>query len=650
MRAGALLAMVAALGCWQPAGGETYSLSFNKSSDRLNWQPSLPSWNWAFPVAFSARQDSMRVSVSASLAYALDQREGLNAWQDNASIRSSVNYPILGPRASIGIQASASSRSATLQQQKIRSQSYGFRFQYNPFQEGSFRSLSATVIPAAITARRASRAKLDSTIEEKGVEYNASLRVSPELELAGNKLNSSLSASKRDNTLKNNKDRNENLNLSLGYTLPYEVRTNTNFSETRSQQGVTRAKISEIQLEERVRRDTAVVAELSQTLSTNFSSDLAFKAGNFDVSSRAGFSESTTTNTANDDEDPRNQFFAKDHENRTWSLSTNLSGKLHDQLTGNASFKYGLSEARRLAVQLADGRLFRDPTDDLEKLNLSLSGSLNWQFAEDHSLTLSSQAQSLRDDNPGAPEQNRDTFISSSKLSYKGEFASGLNLDIGLSTNFSHRVNLDARSSGDNSRNKDLILDAATRYERLGTSITHNFGISAKRTVFDFDRRVNRRPEDRRSNIRRGWNMRHAVQRRFFENLRLNSSYAYSADDFGLLIVEDQAQLVKEDNADHALSGGISYSLGKALSLGVNYSFRLDRQWTYDYRQGREQQLLNRCSRHRNLGVTLSYNPSQLSNMSFGVSRSHQENCDPRAAAVQARNFDSFNVKLSKTL
>jgi len=180
---GALLAVVAALALWQPAGGESYSLKFSKSSERLSWTPTFPSWNWAFPVALSSRKDSLRVSASASLSYALDQREGLNAWQDNASIRSSVNYPVLGPRASIGIQASASSRSATLQKQKLRNQSYGFRFQYDPFREGEgpFRNLSVNVTPAAITARRASRAKIDSTIEEKGVEYNASLRVSPDL-------------------------------------------------------------------------------------------------------------------------------------------------------------------------------------------------------------------------------------------------------------------------------------------------------------------------------------------------------------------------------------------------------------------------------------------------------------------------------------
>ncbi|HLA40063.1 MAG TPA: hypothetical protein VJ417_08705, partial [Candidatus Glassbacteria bacterium] len=391
-----LLVLAAMVASGKPAAGESYSLAFNKSSDRLSWKPDLPSMNWAFPVALSSGSDSMRISLATDLSYTLNQRDGLNAWQDNASVRSSVNYPILGPRASIGIQASASSRSATLQKQKIRNQSYGFRFQYSPLQSGPFRSLSASLTPGVITARRASRAKIDSTIQEKGVQYNASLRVSPDLEVKGEKLNSSLSVSKRDNTLKNNKDRNESLSMNLGYTFLHQLRTNFSLSQNRSEQGVTRAKISETVAEELVRRDTAVVAELSHTEGTNFSSDMSFKVGRFDLNGRAGYNESRNTNTANADADPRNQFFAKDHENQKWNFSTSLSGKLHDKLTSSASFKYDTDGQRRLEVELPDGETFRDSTDDRDSQNTSLSGRLGWQLAEDHSLELWSQVRSGR--------------------------------------------------------------------------------------------------------------------------------------------------------------------------------------------------------------------------------------------------------------
>jgi hypothetical protein len=652
-----ILLLALAVGWVKPAAGESYSLSFNKSSERLSWKPELPSMNWAFPVALSSGADSMRISLSTDLSYTLDQRDGLNAWQDNASVRSSIRYPVLGPRASIGIQASASSRSATLQKQKIRNQSYGFQFQYNPLQSGPFRSLSASVTPGAITARRASRAKIDSTILEKGVQYNASLRVSPELELRGKKLNSSLSVSKRDNTLKNNKDRNESLSLSLGYTFPRELRANLSLSQNRAEQGVTRAKISETVEEGAVRRDTAVVAELSRPEATSLSSDLSIKLWRFDLSNRMSFNESRTTNTANADADPRNQFFAKDYENRKWSFSTSLSGKLLDQLTSSASFKYDADERRRLAVELPEGETYRDSTDDRESANTSLTGKLGWQLSEDHSLELSSQVRSGRADNPGAPEQNRDTFDSNAGLKYTGKFASGFNLDAELSNTYSHKVNLDARSASDNSRNKDLKLSVGTRYERLGASFTHRFDISARRTIFDFDRLLYRRPESRKSNIRRGWGMAHGVQRRFFSALQLNGRYAYTAEDFGLLVVEDQSQLVKEEDADHTLSGGLSYSLAKSVSLGSNYSYRLDRQWTYDYRQGQEERLLNRCSRHRTLGMNLNYNgksddprSEESISISLGVSRARQENCAGSAGRSTARDFDSFKIALKKTL
>ena len=511
-----LLVLVAALASGGPAAGGSYSLTFNKSSDHLSWTPKLPSMNWSFPVALSAGADSIHISLSTNLDYKLDQRDGLNAWQDNASVNSSINYPILGPRASIGIQANASSRSATLQKQKIRNQSYGFRFQYNPIQNGAFRTLSANLTPGVISARRASRAKLDSTIEEKGVQYNASLRVSPDLAVGGKKLISSVSVSKRDNTLKNNKDRNENLSMNLGYSFPHEVRTNLSVTKTRSAQGVTRAKISESTVAAQVQRDTAVVAELNQTQATNLSSDLSLKVAGFDLSSRAGFSDSRTTNTANADADPRNQFFAKDRQNQTWNYSASLSGKLRDKVTSSASFTYDFEGNSRLQVDLPDGQTYRDSTNDRESRKLSLSGRLGWQLAADHNLEFSTRAQTTRADNPGAAEQNRDIFDNSASLKYTGIFASGLNLGAGLTNTYSHKVNLDARSASDNSRNKELKLDVDTRYERLGASLTHSFNISARRTVYDFDRLLYSQAQNRKSNIRRGWGMSHGVQRRFF--------------------------------------------------------------------------------------------------------------------------------------
>ena len=217
-------------------------------------------------------------------------------------------------------------------------------------------------------------------------------------------------------------------------------------------------------------------------------------------------------------------------------------------------------------------------------------------------------------------------------------------------------MHLDARSASDNSRNKELKLNLGTRYERLGASFTHSFDISARRTVFDFDRLLYSRPENRKSNIRRGWGMTHGVQRRFFDALQLNGRYAYNADDFGLLVVEDQSQLVKEEDADHTLSSGLSYSLAKSLSLGANYSYRLDRQWTHDYHLGQEERLLNRCNRNSTLGMNLNYNRSagagsaEATSINMTVSRAHQENCNAPAGNSAARDFDSFRIALKKTL
>ena len=190
--AAAAAAMVA-LGAASPALGQSYSLNFSSRSNRMSWTPTLPSWSYSAPVALSAAGDStsmLRITASASMRATLNQRRDGDTWQESASVRTAVNYPILGPKASIGVNASMSSRNATLVKQKIRSQSYNFRFQYRPLAEGDgpFRSLRIDLTPGVITSRRASAANLDSTIAEQGLQYSASLNVSPDMELAGRKV------------------------------------------------------------------------------------------------------------------------------------------------------------------------------------------------------------------------------------------------------------------------------------------------------------------------------------------------------------------------------------------------------------------------------------------------------------------------------
>ena len=139
-----------------------------------------------------------------------------------------------------------------------------------------------------------------------------------------------------------------------------------------------------------------------------------------------------------------------------------------------------------------------------------------------------------------------------------------------------------ATRSGDNSRNRDIVLDVGSSYQRLGISISHNFSISAKRTIFDFDRQLNRNTVSRKSNIRRGWSMNHTANRKLLKSLRLNGRYSYSADDFGTLVVENGAQIVEEDNNRHSMGLGLSYSPIRALSMTTNFNFLFDRRWDHE--------------------------------------------------------------------
>ncbi|NKB66319.1 MAG: hypothetical protein GKR89_04610 [Candidatus Latescibacteria bacterium] len=631
------------------AAAQQYKLSFNKSSTRMRWAHTLPSWNYAVPVQFSAAGDSssmLRISGSASLGYTLDQRQDGDTWQDNASARSSVNYPILGPKASIGISASMSTRNSTLQRQKIRSQSFNFSFQYKPLREGPFRTLSVGLTPGLITATRASRAAVDSTIEEQGIQYNASMRVSPDFKVGDQKLNPSFSFTKRDNTLKNNKDLSESVNMSMGYTWPRDVRTSFSVSESRSQRGVTRSRAEE------------VLAEIDKTRSTSASSSLSFKLKGFDFKQSFSFSENLRNSSANADtvDFERNRFFGRDRQSDRWKFSSAVSGKLSESLVSSFSVTTNRSSERRLPVKLelaegqaCPGSLFklsngrcRDLADDRRDRDLFTRGSLDWKIGDKQSFTLAGHMQSIADDNPGTPEQNRDTFNSSVRLSFRSTTANGTKLDMGLSTTFTHRVSLDATRSSENSRNRDIGLDVGTRYERLGVSISHKFSLSAKRTIFDFDRNVNRNKRDRKSNIRRGWSMSNTLQRKFFRHLQLNTSYSYRADDFGRLIVESGSQLVQEDNSDHSFRLGLSYTVSGQLSLGSSYGYSLDREWGHEYANQQELRFLRRRNARRNLGANISYNPKSkwVTSLTARASSSRQ----------LSGTFNSFSITYGRAI
>lgn len=617
------------------ADGEAYSLGFSRRADRLTWRPTFPSWSFATPVTLSASRDStamLRLNASATMSAILDQRDDRNNWTESATINTSLLYPILGPRASVGITANMSSRNATLLQQKTRSQTISFRFQYSPLanRDGRFESLRFSVVPGAITARRASPVNPDSVIEETGLQYTGSLSTSPDFSLAGRKLSTSVSLNKADNTLQNNKSRSESLRLSAGYSLPGDVRTNASFSEQRSQTGVTRSAIDSA--------DTAVVAELSERRNTSVNTSMTFKALGYNVSGSQSWSKGLNTNTANADADPRNRYFARDRENEGWNVSASLDGRLVGGLTGRAHVTWAATDDRRLPVALATGAVYRDPTDDRQDRDLTTGGSLDWQLDGGRQIVLSGSARMNRVDNPGAPEQDRDSYNEVTSLSYRGARASGLRYDLTLTSTTAHRINLAAVRAAESQRNQELRLSANTSYERLATSISHNFEISARRTIFDFDRQVYTLI-DRRSNIRRGWSMRHRLQRPLSETLQLNATYSFSADDFGTLIVEDERQIVEQDNTDHSVSAGVNYRPSEALSFGASYSFRLDRQWALSYGRSESSRELAFRNAHRNLAANLDYRPSGYTGFSARASRSRQ----------RSGTFDDLSITLSRT-
>ena len=645
------------LAAWAAADAQ-YSLNFSRTSSRTSWKPSFPSWTYSTPVRFSAVGDStskLTISASARMGFTLDDRSGGKSWQDNASGQSSIDYPILGPKATISLGASMSTRNVTLQQQKTFNRSFTFGFRSKPLSSGPFKSLSANLRPSLISATRASRASLDSTIKETGIRYNASLSVSPDIEIADKKLNNSISLSKTDDTLEHNKNRSERLSGNVSYTFPGEVRVGLSLSESRSLRGLTRAiiSISEDVVGEAALRDTMVSAELSETHGTSLSSNVEFDLGRFKIKNRASYSQNENTNTANAAQDLNNRYFGKDRLSENFSWDASLSGKLVEKLVFATSVRFKGRDVRRLAVRVPDTSLCdsyftrtadgtcRDPSSDLSDRNLFLNGSLNWPLSDAHSLRLATFGEIKRSENPGDPKQDRDTFNNSVTLSYDGTLRSGAKLSVDLKNSFLHRVNLHATRAGDNSRNRDLSLNIGTNYERLDASFSHRFSVSARRILYDFDREVNRRESSRKSNIRRGWSMSHSLRRKVVDDLALNARYDYSADDDGTLILENGAQIVEEENARYTLQFGMTYSPSADYSAGASYSYKLDRQWDYNYATLAQSRSLNRRNKHRNLLANFNYNPAGSKNkLTLRGSRSHQ----------RVGTFNSLNVTYTRSL
>ena len=640
---------------WTAADAQ-YTLNFSRSSSRTSWNHSFPSWSYSTPVRFSAVGDStskLTINANARMGFSLDDRSTGKSWQDNVSGRSSVNYPILGPKATISLGASMSTRNVTLHKQKTRSQSFNFGFRSKPLSSGPFKSLSANLTPSLITATRASRASLDSTIKETGIRYNASLRVSPDIEIADKKLSNSISLSKTDDTLEHNKDRSERLSGNVSYTFPGDVRVGLSMSENRSQRGLSRRAISEATVSEAVVRDTVVSAELAETRGTSFSSNVEFDLGRFKIKNRSSYSQNEHTNTANAIQDLDNRFFGKDRLGENFSWDASFSGKLVEKLVLNTSVRFKGSDVRRLAVRVPDTSLCdshftrsadgtcRDPSSDEINRNLFLNGSLNWPLADGHSLRLATFGEIKRSENPGDRKQDRDTFNNSVSLSYDGTLRSGAKLSVDLKNSFLHRVNLHATRAVDNSRNRDISLNIGTNYERLGTSFSHRFSVSARRIIYDFDRQVNRRESSRKSNIRRGWSMAHSLRRKVLDDLALNARYNYSANDDGTLILENDAQIVEEENARYTLQFGMTYSPSTDYSVGATYTYKLDRQWDYEYSTLAQSRSLNRFNKHRTLAANFNYNPVGSDNkLSLRGSRSLQ-----RSGA-----FNSLNVTYTRAL
>ncbi|NKB72202.1 MAG: hypothetical protein GKR89_34420 [Candidatus Latescibacteria bacterium] len=507
--------------------GGRYGLNFQHSGERMSWRHQLPSWSYSVPVRLAADSTSMlRLSASASLSSILDRRTSGVQWQDQARLSARATYPILGPRASIGLATSFSHRRATLRRQNLANRTFTFNMQYRPLLAGPFQSLRISVAPGLVTA---SRLGVDEVIEEQGVEYSASLAVSPDWSVGGEKVSHTLSLSKRDNTLQANRDRSETLSMGLGYGWPRQVRTSFNFSESRNQQSLSQ-------------RLVAGQDGLRRTRSRRLGTSLSWRAGGWDWAHNFNLRWADLAYSVNAVATPENRLFGKDRRDWDWSSAMGLSGRLGAALTTSLKWDYGRRDEYFPAVKEGAGANLLERRPGRLGRDLALRWQFDWQPAEGRTLALGGQAVSKREDNPTQAGQERDFSSLNLHLSYRGRLGRELAATLQLSGRFAHKVNLHAVAAGDNFRSRDLELKVRSNYRRLGVDISHNFAVAAKRTLYDFDRVLSLSEGERRSGIRRVWSTQHTLQRRLGQHLRLNAAYNLRADDDGKLIAEEGVQ------------------------------------------------------------------------------------------------------------
>jgi len=133
--------------------------------------------------------------------------------------------------------------------------------------------------------------------------------------------------------------------------------------------------------------------------------------------------------------------------------------------------------------------------------------------------------------------------------------------------------------------------------------------------------------------------MRHTLRHSLFETLQLNTTYSYSADDLGTLLVGNGSQIVEQDNNDHRISVSMNYRPSVATNFGVSYSYRLDRQWSFFYVRDTIDRELSFRNAHRNLAVSMSYKPTGYTGLTARASRSHQ----------RSGTFDDLSLTISRT-
>ena len=578
-----------------PAMGSEYGLTFNRDNRTYRWNNFL---QYAGPIG-----QKMQVRASGSLSKTLIKSasgfSGADRWQDSYSLSAALDYLLTG-WTTIGFNLAHQENSLNRGEITTRTGTLSSSIAFHP--RPSIR------LEQYVGGKLDQKKQPNTDSREEGLSYGLSgswqpvipkTRATLKVALSGDKLTAGHSSS---HTLQASVNRQllRGTKVSLSFDDQKDGRTNLF--------GPPEATV--LKRQDRISRALSLKVELPLPRDHRLHLSLSSTDRRIEYSLPEG---------------PDEKVAEQNSRKTLQGLSAQLIGHTMKNLSFTGDF----------ALQGGKNDFGRDINDeDLEEI--SLGGSLEAILSSRDSLAIAGQVARTSYDTPHPDNFNdRDNYRSAAKLSYQHTFHTALRLVVEATVNASHLVYLRSQRSANNNWGRLYAIYPAVHIRPLeNLRIQQRFSISANYTEYDFEDLFT----DIKSNIFRQATTTTNLSYRLDDELDVNFSYSYRAEDFGRLVREDGwVEVLSWDKSFQNVDFSVSYPLSRRLTISPHLGYGHRRE--YDHRQG-QRHFKNRL-RSKRIGLSGRYSLSSDNNMNFSISRSVEY-----ATENPKRTFDRLQLSL----